>query len=131
MQSHWHEGKAYLHYKTPSPAEVDEWVYQTSDLVVKEKDQEFQSMREGINLRRGAQKEKAYLLTYARGEPEAVNFPVCSFQLMMFVCHKITDGIGARVLLDRYLKILADWIANPLIWRFQTLAHTHIYTTGL
>lgn len=110
------DGKAYMQYQTPQTQEdVSEWVERTSAFNLGEQCQDFEHLRENVLKKRGHDADNMFLFTHA--QVGARNFVLVSnVQLMIYVDHQVTDGVGARFLLGRYLLLLASSIttsSNP------------------
>jgi 15-O-acetyltransferase Tri3 len=116
------EGKAYMQYQTPQTQEdVSEWVERTSAFDWGEQRQDFEDLLEKILKKRGHNAENVFLFSHV--QTSAGNFVLVNrVQLMIYVDHQVTDGIGARILLGRYLLLLASSITtslNPPEFRFN------------
>jgi 15-O-acetyltransferase Tri3 len=112
------DGKAYVQYQPPrTQEEVDQWVERTSTFTIGEQRQDFEDLRGRIlQKRRGHHTDNVFLFSHAQFAAE--NFiRVSRLQLMIYVDHLITDGIGARILLGRYLSLLTFIISTS--FRFE------------
>jgi hypothetical protein len=112
------DGKAYIQYQSPrTQEEVDQWVERTSTFTVGEQRQDFEDMRESIlQKRRDHNTDNVFLFSHAQVAAE--NFiRVSQLQFMIYVDHLISDGIGARILLGRYLLLLTFIISTS--FRFK------------
>jgi hypothetical protein len=109
-QRGWRE---FMQYKTPQTQEVSRWVERTSAFDFGQQCQDFEYLRTKILQKiRANDVDNVFLFLHAQVKDG--NFvSVSSIQLMIYVDHQVTDGIGARILLGRYLLLLASSITNP------------------
>jgi hypothetical protein len=120
---HQRDGKAYLQYHTSETQDdVSRWVERTTAFDFEEHRSDFEDLREkAVQKKRGRGADNVFLFSHA----EIVGggcLPVSSIQLILYVDHQVTDGIGARILLGRYLLLLASSIitsSNPPDCKFN------------
>jgi 15-O-acetyltransferase Tri3 len=107
-------GSVHIEYQAPiNEADVDDWVKRTSTFEFAGQRQGFEGLREKtIEKKRKHNGENSFLLSQAVVESDNIE-QVHTLQLVIYVDHLITDGIGARILLGRYLSHLASSISNP------------------
>lgn len=106
------DGSAYMQYRTPrSEEDVNKWVKQTSSFTSWQEHTRFPRLRKQLIKWKRNNEEKAILFAHAEVEDENSDL-VRNLQLMVYVDHLITDGIGARILLGRYLSHLAYSIST-------------------
>jgi 15-O-acetyltransferase Tri3 len=101
--------------------DVENWVERTAFLEFGEERQEFDALRQKL-LQRKQSNNRDNVFLYSHAQVEVKNLVSArNFQLMICVDHLITDGIGARILLGRYLSLLASSISEAsqvnLEWR--------------
>jgi hypothetical protein len=113
-------GDFYMQYQTPqSEEDVDQWIKRTSVFEFGQQRECFSWLRRSISSwKRNHESENAMLfsLAYINAENSAL---VHNLQIMIYVDHLITDGIGARILLGRYLSHLAYSISTSVQFKLN------------
>ncbi|KAH9214188.1 hypothetical protein DL95DRAFT_446705 [Leptodontidium sp. 2 PMI_412] len=104
----------YMQYRPPqSQVEVDAWIDWTSHFECGRDVQEFKGLRAKVLLmKRGHDSDKTFLLLRAQNQNESNDF-VKNVQIMLYVDHQVTDGTGIKIVLGKYLSILASALNNP------------------
>jgi hypothetical protein len=107
------DGNRYMQYQTPlNEEDVDKWVKRTSTFEFAVQCQGFGSLRKKT-LEKKRRHDLDNIFLFSQAVVQAENFVlVYKLQLMIYVDHLITDGIGARILLGRYLSHLASSIST-------------------
>ncbi|KAL2069673.1 hypothetical protein VTL71DRAFT_14352 [Oculimacula yallundae] len=110
-------GVAYLQYRmAQSQSEVDAWLVRTSSYF-----EAGGNVLSFDDLRRGALKEKegrdsdnALLLLYSHDRDEGRGDGLVEdAQIMLNVDHQVTDGTGIKIILGKYLSLLASALNEP------------------
>jgi hypothetical protein len=112
------DSSAYLQYEPlKTEAEVESWLRRTAFIDYGSKNSELKELREKIvRNKAGQDSDSTFLLVSI--ENEEIESPVSRCQVLLNVDHRITDGIGARIIFGKYLSLLASSLANPwkLAW---------------
>lgn len=107
------DGRASMQYQTPDgPSEVERWVHRTAMVDYGNQLLDFEDLRENILVRKGDCDDRAFLLLYLEKLSEG-NKSSSRVQLILNVDHEITDGIGTRILLGKYLSLFSSCISQP------------------
>jgi len=106
------DGRQYMKYQTPKdPDEVNQWVHRTF-VFEQHSSLQFHELRDQVvSMKASHDSDKAFLL-FRVGEEDR-DEPVKNVQLMLPVDHQVADGIGIRILLGRYLTLLASSLGQP------------------
>jgi hypothetical protein len=105
------DGVPYLQYQIANDQTIAKWTSRTFAFERSHSALEFQKLRDLIISKKRAQDlDMAFLLfrVETAGDSEVV-----SMQLMLNVDHQATDGIGIRIILGKYLNLLASLISDP------------------
>ncbi|KAE9380552.1 hypothetical protein N431DRAFT_325122 [Stipitochalara longipes BDJ] len=108
------DGKPYLQYENPrSEDDVDTWVKRTLFFNLEGRSPGFLAIRNKIREIERERADNVFLFAQAKDDnynPKRFG----NFQVMIYVDHLITDGVGARILLGHYLSHLASSTATTL-----------------
>ncbi|KAN0119928.1 hypothetical protein V8E51_002136 [Hyaloscypha variabilis] len=106
--------KPYLQYENPQhESEVDDWVKRTLRIDLRNHDRGFNNMRDKvIKLKRGCT-DNVFLFVRTKNDDYNPGKDGL-LQVMIYLDHLVTDGIGARIVLGRYLSLLASSIVTPI-----------------
>ena len=102
------DGNAAMKYTIPKDnQDVDEWVDQTLLFQHGPQRMRFETLREEImQMKAGLDSHKAFL--FLHGDSESGDSDVTkNIDFILNVDHQVTDGIGIRIVLGRYLSLLA------------------------
>jgi hypothetical protein len=109
------EGEMGMGLVVPGEEGVRTWVARTAVVEVGEGGGEgFEGGRERVGVLKvklGAEQEQVFLLV--RGEAGEIDGCVKHIQVLLSVDHQSTDGIGSRILLGRFLSLLASALDEP------------------
>jgi len=107
------DGQGYLQFHVPRDyADANEWARRTLVLKYGPSGLGFHELREKVLSCRGNQlSDRVFVLLHCvaddeNGETKCVDF-------ILNVGHQITDGIGIRILLDKYFHLLAETLGSP------------------
>ncbi|CAG8973236.1 hypothetical protein HYALB_00011326 [Hymenoscyphus albidus] len=108
------DGEVFLEYKMLDEVGVRGWISRTLFFGESEGDYEFESLRKDIVSRKDCEEQASVLLNFEtrdsavfgdRGE-ELVD----GVYLILNTDHQITDGIGTRILLGRFLELFSQYV---------------------
>jgi hypothetical protein len=113
LSSVFEKESAYLQYECPGCQDVDIWVKQTIYLESSTEAPDFERLRY-LLLRRSSEVScPASLLVYFRHEDGQDMDPLKKFWCMLNTDHLVTDGIGTRILLGKFLEHFSKYLATP------------------
>lgn len=114
------DGKRYILYESPqNQEEVNQWAVRTSAFAFGAEQQSFEDLRSRVlSKKRSNHADNVYLFSHARFAAESLIL-VSGLQVMIYLDHLVTDGIGARILLGRYLSLLSFMISTPTQFKFE------------
>ena len=103
----------YLQYEPPKDeTEVETWLRRTAFFDYGTEILGLKDLREKIiSSKAGQDSDSTFLLAYS--ENDANKSPVTRCQILLNVDHRITDGIGARIIFGKYLSLLALSLVAP------------------
>ncbi|CZS96451.1 uncharacterized protein RCO7_04870 [Rhynchosporium graminicola] len=102
-------GIVYLQYRTPqSQAEVDAWIDRTSHYGAGRDVLSLEDLRVKVLLeKQGHDSDQAFMLLHSQALDYSHDL-VENFQIMLNVDHQVTDGNGTKIILGKYLSLLAS-----------------------
>ncbi|PVH84173.1 hypothetical protein DL98DRAFT_512580 [Cadophora sp. DSE1049] len=108
------DGAVYMQYLTPqSQVEVDAWADRTSHFETGREVLDFKELRANVLLKkRGHDSDQTFLLLYSQTR-EGKDDLVENVQVMLYADHQVTDGTGLKILLGKYLFLLASALQKP------------------
>ncbi|EPE25640.1 hypothetical protein GLAREA_01552 [Glarea lozoyensis ATCC 20868] len=113
LSSVFENENAYLQYECPESQKVDTWVKQTTYLESSTEAPDFKRLRDLFLYRSRDNFCPASLLIYSQYENRQILDVSKKFWCMLNTDHLITDGIGTRVLLGKYLEEFSKSLAAP------------------
>ncbi|KAG4437997.1 hypothetical protein IFR05_006537 [Cadophora sp. M221] len=104
----------YMQYQTPqSQVEVDAWIDRTSHFEFGQGMQAFKDLRAKILLKKYKHdSDKTFLFLRAQNQNNS-NDLVDNVQIMLYADHQVVDGTGIKILLGKYLSLLASALSKP------------------
>ncbi|KAF4610365.1 hypothetical protein G7Y89_g15755 [Cudoniella acicularis] len=116
------DNRAYMHYQTPKTSdEANAWPERTAMFEHGKESLDSESLRENILLKKGENNDPAFLLVYSKLTGDEV---VTDFHVMLNLDHQITDGIGARILLGKYLSLLVSSLLKTRVFSSDDWKHS-------
>jgi hypothetical protein len=107
------DGKAYMRCKIPDDDdEASLWAAQTILVDHEERDLGFEYLRKKVLLAKTGALESEPAILLFHPKVRAHGELVLSLEFLLNVDHQVTDGIGIRILLGRYLALLAASLAK-------------------
>ena len=105
---------AYMQYLVPaSGEEVNQWVERTTDFECGPESLDFQELLKRVRQKKdGHDSDQVFLLL--RPVVEAGNDLVKQVDFILNADHQVVDGIGIKILLGRFLALLAKSLSSPL-----------------
>lgn len=109
------DGAAYMQYQTPqSQVEVDAWVDRTSHFETGRGMLNFKELKAKVlSKKREHDSDKTFLLLYSQTARDSRDDRVEHVQVMLYADHQVMDGTGLKILLGKYLSLLASALPNP------------------
>jgi hypothetical protein len=106
------DGKAYMQYQEPeTEEEVNHWVERTTSFGCGTQGLGFQELLDGIRIKKRVLcSEQMFLMLHP--VVEDVGDLVNRIDFMLNADHQLTDGIGIRILLHRFLHLLAQSLSG-------------------
>jgi hypothetical protein len=108
----------YLQYEPPKDeTDIETWLRRTTLIDSGSRRLEMKELRLKMVVHKAGQdSDSSFLLAHSKNELN--NSHVTSCQILLNVDHRITDGIGARIIFGTYLSLLALSVAEPgnLTW---------------
>ena len=107
------DGKAYLQYQVPSgDEEVNQWIEHTTSFECRERRLDFQELLESIRLKKEENhSDQVFLLIHP--VVEAGDDLVKQVDFILNADHQVVDGISIKILLNRFLALLAISSSTP------------------
>ncbi|CZR51941.1 uncharacterized protein PAC_01818 [Phialocephala subalpina] len=107
------DGKSFMQYHAPSVQAANAWISRTSSFQSGSSKQDFDVLRKTVlDAKQDHDADNAFLLSRAILEDENKGGNraelVKHAQIMIYVDHQVADGIGARILLGKYLTLLSS-----------------------
>ncbi|KAH7346548.1 15-O-acetyltransferase Tri3-domain-containing protein [Rhexocercosporidium sp. MPI-PUGE-AT-0058] len=104
----------YMQYQTPhSQAEVDAWIDRTRHSEAGRDLHDFGSLRAKVLVKKHKHvSDKAFILLYSQARGDSRDL-VENVQIMLYVDHQVMDGTGIKIVLGKYLSLLASTINKP------------------
>jgi len=126
IRSVWEDGKAIMQWSPPGNEEEAEKVWGRNFVCLQEttKPMGFEELRNQLSVKiRTIVDANTFLLLHPQVDREGDGL-VRDIQLILYTDHKVTDGIGIRILLGKYLALLASTLAKET-WRIIDWADSH------
>lgn len=107
------DGNAYMQYEVPQSDEaVNHWVERTTLFKYGKEPMGFEALLDFIRQKKKGRNSEQVLLFLHLVKEDGDDL-VKKIDLMLNADHQITDGVGIRILLDRYLALLAQALSVP------------------
>ncbi|KAH7397862.1 15-O-acetyltransferase Tri3-domain-containing protein [Cadophora sp. MPI-SDFR-AT-0126] len=109
------DGAVYMQYRMlHSQAEVDAWVDRTSHFENGRDALTFKELKtKGLSKKCGHDSDKTFLLLYSQATRNGEDDRVENVQVMLYADHQVMDGTGLKILLGKYLSLLASALKEP------------------
>lgn len=109
------DGAVCMQYRTPqSQVEVDAWVDRTIHFETGPEILDFRNLKAKVlSRKREHDSDKTFLLLYSQAARDGRDNRVEHVQVMLYADHQVMDGTGLKILLGKYLTLLASALQNP------------------
>ena len=107
------DGQAFMQYQAPgNEEEIAHWIQRSSRFQHGVQKLEFNDLRAKLVHIRGSQyTDRTFLLAHAQAQDQDDESVSCA-QIILYVDHTVTDGIGIRIIFGKYLTLLASYLGK-------------------
>lgn len=118
------DSNMYFQYQIPKSAtEVESWIARTATLRIGNTSHDFHELRKSLlQTKAGRDADNAFILIHCQAEEDRSD-QIKHVQLVLNVDHQITDGNGIKILLGRYLELLAAALIQPSAEKREIIWH--------
>lgn len=105
------DGEVFLEYRVVDEDGIGEWIGRTLLFHERRGTYEFEALREAISSRKESDEQASVLLNFpTQGAGGQEQEKIDNIQIILNIDHQITDGIGTRILLGRFLELFSRCI---------------------